>query len=68
MHWRAHFFLQEKHESDNRREHFEFKSKSTSPKCDHMEAFEKNFLNTIPNIKLLSVKDTFQNKLKKDIT
>ena len=33
-----------------------------------MEAFQKNFLNMIPNIKLLSVKDTFQNKLKKDIT
>ena len=32
-----------------------------------MEAFEKAFLDIIPNIKFWSVKDTFQKKLKEDI-
>ena len=32
-----------------------------------MEAFEKEFLDMIPNIKFRSVKDTFQKKLKEDI-
>ena len=31
MRWRAHFFLQEKHESDIRREDVEFQSKITPP-------------------------------------
>ena len=32
-----------------------------------MEAFEKEFLDIIPNIKFRSVKDKFQKKLKQDI-
>ena len=32
-----------------------------------MEAFEKEFLERISNIKFRSVKDTFQKKLKEDI-
>ena len=67
MRWRAHFFLQEKHESDIRREDFGFKSKITPPQCEHMEAFEKELLNIIPNIKSRSVKDAFQKRLKEDI-
>ena len=67
MRWRAHFFLQEKHESDIRQEDFGFKSQNTPPQCEHMEAFEKAFLDIIPNIKFWSVKDTFQKKLKEDI-
>ena len=42
----------------------EFKSKSTPPQCEYMEAFEKEFLDMIPNIEFRSVKDTFQKKLK----
>ena len=61
--WRAHFFLQEKCEGYIRREGYGFKSKSTSPKCKHMEAFDM-----IPNIKFRSAKDTFLKKLKEDIT
>ena len=67
MRWRAHFFLQEKHESDIRREDFGFKSKITPPQCEHMEAFEKELLDIIPNIKFRSVKDAFQKKLKEVI-
>ena len=33
-----------------------------------MEAFEKELLEIIPNIKFRSVKDAFQKKLKEDIT
>ena len=33
IHWRALLFLQEKHESDIRREDFGFKSKNTPPQC-----------------------------------
>ena len=51
MRWRAHFFLQEKHESDIPREDFGFKSKSAPPQCKHMEAFETEFLDMILNIK-----------------
>ena len=64
---RAHFFLQKRHESDNRREDFGFKSKITSPLCEHMEAFEKELPDIIPNIKFRSVKDAFQKKLKEVI-
>ena len=67
MRWRANFFLQEKHESDIRREDFRFKSKRTPTQCEHMEAFEKELLDMIPNIKFRSVKDTFQKKLKEDV-
>ena len=67
MRWRAHFLSQEKHESDIWREDLGFKSKSTPPQCKHMETFEKEFLDMIPNIKFRSVKDTFQKKLKEDI-
>ena len=67
MRWRAHFFLQVKHESDIRKENFGFKSENTPPQCEHMEAFKKEFLDMIPNIKFRSVKDTFQKKLKEDI-
>ena len=67
MRWRAHFFLQEKHESDIRREDFGFKSKITLPQCEHMEAFEKELLDIIPNIEFRSVKDALQKKLKGDI-
>ena len=57
------FLLEEKHESNIRREDFGFKSKST----EYVEAFEKESLDMIPNIKFRSVKDTFQKKLKEDI-
>ena len=67
MRWRAHFFLQEKHESDIRREDFGFNSKTTPPQCEHMEALEKELLDIIPNIKFRSVKDAFQKKLKENI-
>ena len=67
MRWRAHFVLQEKHESDIRQEDFGFKSKRTPPQCKHIKAFEREFLDIIPNIKLRSVKDAFQKKLKEDI-
>ena len=56
MRSRAHFFLQEKHESDIGREDFEFKSKSTPPQCKHMEALKKEFLGMITNINFRSVK------------
>ena len=67
MRWRADFFLQEKHKSDIRREDFGFKSKITPPQCEDMEAFEKELLGIIPNIKFRSVKDALQKKLKGDI-
>ena len=67
MRWRVHFFLQAKHENDIQREDFEFKSKITPPQCEHMEAFEKELLDIIPNIKFRSVKDAFQKKLKEEI-
>ena len=51
MSWRAHFSLEEKHESDIRREDLGFKSKNTPPQCKHMEAFENEFVDMIPNIK-----------------
>ena len=51
MRWRAHFFLQKKHESDIRREDVGFKSKSTPTQCKHMQAFGNEFLDMIPNIK-----------------
>ena len=41
--------------------------KTTPPQCKYMEAFEKEFLDMIPNIKFRSVKDTFQKKLEEDI-
>ena len=41
MRWRAHFFLQKKYESDIWREDLGFK----------LKAFEKVFLEMIPNIK-----------------
>ena len=67
MRWRAHFFIEENHESDIQREDFGFKSKSTPPQYEHMEAFEREFLDIIPNIKFGSVKNAFQKKLKEDI-
>ena len=42
--------------------------KSTPPQCKHMEAFENQFLDIIPNIKFRSVKVPFQKKLKEDIS
>ena len=57
------FLLEEKHESNIRREDFGFKSKST----EYVEAFEKESLSMIPNLKFRSVKDTFQKKLKENI-
>ena len=35
--------------------------------CEHMETFEKQFLDMRPNIRFRSVKDTFQKKLKENI-
>ena len=67
MSWRVHFFLQEKYESDILRKGFRFKSKSAPPQYQHMETFEKGFIEMIPNIKFRSVKDTFQKKLKEEI-
>ena len=66
MLWKAHFFLQENHESDIRRKEFGFKLKNTLSQCKYMEAFEKEFLDMMPNIKFRSVKDTFQKKLRED--
>ena len=59
---------QENHKSDIRREDFGFKSKSTPPQCEHMQAFEKEFLDIIANIKFRSVKDAFQKMLKEAIS
>ena len=67
MRWRAHSLFEEKRESDIRAEDFRFKSKNIPPQCKHMEAFKKEFLDIIANIKFRSVKDKFQKKLKKDI-
>ena len=67
MGWTASFFPQEKHKSDIWREDLRFKSKNTLPQCKHMEAFKKKCLDVIPNIKLRSVKNTFQKELKEDI-
>ena len=63
---KAHFFLQENHETDIRRKEFGFKLKNTLSQCKYMEAFEKEFLDMMPNIKFRSVKDTFQKKLRED--
>ena len=53
---------------DIRRENFGFKPESTPPQCkQHMESFEKAFLDMILNIKFRSVKETFQKKLKEAI-
>ena len=60
MIWSAHFCLQENHESDIQREDFEFKWKITPPQCEHMEAFEKELLHIIPNMKFRPVKGAFQ--------
>ena len=56
---------QENHKSDIRREDFGFKSESTPPQCKHMQAFEKEFLDIIANIKFRSVKDAFQKTLER---
>ena len=47
MRWRAHFFWQEKHESDIRREDFRFKSQKTPPQYEHNPA--KNELGKLAN-------------------
>ena len=49
--WRAHFFLQEKHESDIQIEDFKLQSKNTPPQREHMETFENEFLDMISSIK-----------------
>ena len=67
MSWRLHFFLHKKYESDILRKDFGVKSKSAPPQYQHMETFEKEFIEMIPNIKFRSVKDTFQKKLKEEI-
>ena len=67
MRCRAHFLIQENHERDIWREDFGFKSKSTPPQGELMEACEKEFLDVIPNIESRAVKDTFQKKWKEDI-
>ena len=65
---RAHILLQEKHESDIQREGFEFKSTNTPLQYKHIEAFEKEFLDMILNIKFQSVKNTIQKKLEEGVS
>ena len=65
MRWRAHFFLQEKHESDIRREDFGFKSKITPPQCEHMEAFEKELLNIITKYQIPICKRCISEEVKR---
>ena len=66
MRWRGHLFLQEKYESDIRREDFGFKSKNTPPKCKHMEAFEKEFIDMIQKHQISICKRYISEEVKRE--
>ena len=74
MRWKAHFYLSGEKEEENydgnidtKKENYNFKSRKCPQQCSELENFEKDFLEIVKNIKFRTIKDNFQEKLKRDI-
>ena len=66
--WKTDFF-EKPDEIDNRTtlNNFEFKSVLAPPKNEHLNAFEEDLYDLVPNIEFKRANTVFQNKLNKDI-
>ena len=67
MRWRAHFFLNVNKAQGEGAETYGFPSQKPTPKVPQLKAFEDDLLSVVADIKFRHVKDTFQEKLKKDV-
>ena len=68
MWWKEHFFLNGENEENNTKKSFGFKSKQHPPTCTELEHFEKDLINIINNVKFANSKNSFQKKVRADIT
>ena len=68
MRWKAHFFLNGDNKENNTEASFGFKSRYHPPPCTELELFEKDLINIINNVKFTNNKNSFQKKLRADIT
>ena len=67
MRWKAHFYLK-KDTSNIAYTNYDFKTKNYPPQCKEPQNFGKDLLDTIKLIKFRIVKDSFQRKVKEDIS
>ena len=65
MWWKEHFFLNDENEENNTKKSFGFKSKQHPPTCTELE---KDLINIINNVKFGNSKNSFQKKVRADIT
>ena len=68
MRWKM-FWINNKENSDEQQpERYGFKSKKTPPPCPQLESFESDLLDLFENIEFQNNNDTFQRKLKEDLS
>ena len=68
MPWKVHFFLNGDNKESNTKISFGFKSRYHPPPCTELEHFEKDLINIINNVKFTNSTNSFQKKLRVDIT
>ena len=68
MRWKTHFLLNGDNKENNTRTSFGFKSRYHPPPCTELEHFENDLINIINNAKFTNNKNSFQKKLRANIT
>ena len=70
MRWKTHFFLNnnERNKEEGKRENFGFKSKHHPCQLRELDNFEKDLFNVVAFLKFRKFNDSFQEKMKSDIS
>ena len=68
MRWKVHFVLNGDNKENNAKTSFGLKSRYHPPPCTELEHFGKDLINIINNVKFTNNKNSFQKKLRTDIT
>ena len=68
MRWKAHFLVNGDNKENNSRTSFGIKLRYHPPPCTELEHFENDLINIINNAKFTNNKNSFQKKLRADIT
>ena len=68
LRWKAYYFCKENDQGDNRRfTNFGFKTSTTLPQNEYLNAFENDMYKTIRKIEFIKVRNDFQDKIKQDL-
>ena len=70
MRWKAHFFLnnEERNKEEMKRENFGFKSEHQICQLRQLDNLEKDWFNEVASLKFRKLNDSFQEKMKSDIS